>query len=109
MLLPLENLALRRALNHWFDKHRIRPRVIAEFEDSALLKVFGSEGVGIFPAPTVVAEEIKSQYNVKLLGHATPVEERFYAISIERRIANPAAVAIWNAARHELFASKPIR
>ncbi len=108
MLLPLENLALRRALNHWFDKHRIRPRIIGEFEDSALLKVFGSEGVGLFPAPTVVAEAIKKQYSVKLLGHAAAVEERFYAISIERRIVNPAAVAICNAARHELFA-KPRR
>lgn len=108
MLLPLENLALRRALNYWFEKHRIRPRIIGEFEDSALLKVFGSEGVGLFPAPTVVAEAIKAQYNVKVLGPATSVEERFYAISIERRIVNPAAVAICNAARHELFA-KPRR
>jgi LysR family transcriptional activator of nhaA len=104
-LLPLENMTLRRSLNQWFDRHKIKPRVVAEFEDSALLKVFGADGVGIFPAPTVMEEEVVRQYGVLPLGRADDVRERFYTISIERRLKNPAVVAILEAARHELFAN----
>jgi LysR family transcriptional activator of nhaA len=103
LLLPLEHLALRRALNPWFDRHDVRPRVVAEFQDSALLKVFGADGAGIFPAPTAVEREIVAQYGVRVLGRAADVRERFYAISVERRLKHPAVVAISEAARHELF------
>jgi len=103
-LLPLENSALRRMLNQWFDRHGIKPRVVAEFEDSALLKVFGSDGVGIFVAPTVVEKEVSYQYDVSVIGRAEEVKERFYAVSVERRLKNPAIVAISDVARHELFA-----
>jgi LysR family transcriptional activator of nhaA len=105
MLLPLENSILRRSLNQWFDRNGIKPRVVAEFEDSALLKVFGADGVGLFAAPTVVESEVIAQYGVQLLGRTDEVRERFYAISIERRLKNPAVVAISDAARHELFAA----
>lgn len=104
MLLPLENLTLRRALNQWFDRNDIKPRVVSEFEDSALLKVFGADGVGLFVAPTVVADEVSAQYGVEVLGRVDEVRERFYAISVERRLKNPAVVAISDAARHEMFA-----
>jgi LysR family transcriptional activator of nhaA len=104
MLLPLENLTLRRSLNQWFDRNDIKPRVVAEFEDSALLKVFGADGLGLFAAPAVVEEEVIAQYNVELLGRADAVKERFYAISVERRLKNPAVVAILDAAREEIFA-----
>jgi LysR family transcriptional activator of nhaA len=104
MLLPLGNSALRRALNQWFDNNGVKPRVVAEFEDSALLKVFGADGVGIFTAPTAVAKEVCRQYGVGVIGHAPDVRERFYAVSVERRLKNPAVVAISEAARHELFA-----
>jgi LysR family transcriptional regulator, transcriptional activator of nhaA len=104
MLLPLEHLTLRRALNHWFDQHGIKPRVVAEFEDSALLKVFGGDGLGIFASPTVVEKQVIRQYGVGLIGRAQQVRERFYAISVERRLKNPAVVAICDVARHELFA-----
>ena len=107
VLLPLENLTLRRSLSQWFDKNGIKPKVVAEFEDSALLKVFGGNGLGLFPAPTVVESEVISQYGVQLLGRAEEVRERFYAISVERRLKHPAVVAISEAARHELFASGP--
>jgi LysR family transcriptional regulator, transcriptional activator of nhaA len=106
MLLPLESLTLRRSLNSWFERHAIKPRVVAEFEDSALLKVFGRDGLGLFPAPSVVAKEVMAQYDVQLLGRAEDVRERFYAISVERRLKHPAVVAISDAARHELFASR---
>ena len=107
MLLPLEGLALRRSLNQWFDRHNLKPRVIAEFEDSALLKAFGGDGVGVFPAPTVAEKEILSQYRVGLLGRAPELKERFYAISVERKLKNPAVLAITGAARAEMFADTP--
>lgn len=105
MVLPLENTSLRRALNQWFDRHGVRPRVVAEFEDSALLKVFGADGVGIFAAPTVVRREICRQYGVSVVGHTDEVKERFYAVSVERRLRHPAVVAISDVARQELFAT----
>jgi LysR family transcriptional activator of nhaA len=103
MVLPLENSTLRRMLHQWFDRHAVKPRVVAEFEDSALLKVFGADGLGIFTAPTVVEKEVCSQYGVSVVGHANDVKERFYAVSVERRLKNPAIVAISDVARQELF------
>lgn len=104
MLLPFENTTLRRSLNQWFDRHDIKPRVVAEFEDSALLKVFGGDGYGLFPAATVVEKEVMAQYRVELLGRTREVKEQFYAISVERRLVHPAVVAISEAARKGLFA-----
>ena len=103
MLLPLEHLPLRRALNQWFDRHDIKPRVVAEFEDSALLKEFGAGGVGIFASPSVIEKDIIGQYDVGLLGRAEGIRERFYAISAERRMKHPAVVAISDAAKQDLF------
>ena len=103
-LLPLETLHLRRSLNLWFDRHGIKPQIVAEFEDSTLLETFGASGIGLFSAPSVVEKQIITQYGVQLLGRAEEVKERFYAISVERRLKHPAVVAISNAARHELFA-----
>ena len=107
MLLPFESLMLRRSLNQWFDRLKIKPRIVAEFEDSALLKVFGGDGLGLFAASSVVEEEVVSQYGVQLLGRADEVRERFYAISVERRLKHPAVVAISDAARRALFAEVP--
>ena len=107
MLLPLEHLPLRRSLNQWFERSGIRPRLVAEFEDSALLKEFGADGAGIFAAPSVVEQEIAARYAVRLLGRTDAVRERFYAISVERRLSHPAVVAISDTARHELFAAGP--
>ena len=105
VLLPLENLTLRRSLDQWFDRHDLRPRVVAEFEDSALLKVFGGDGLGVFPAPTVLEADVARQYGVHVVGRAPEIRERFYAISAERRLRNPAIVAITENARHEMFRS----
>jgi LysR family transcriptional activator of nhaA len=103
MLLPTDNTAMRRALEQWFQQQEIRPRLVAEIEDSALLKVFGEHGAGIFAAPTVVAADVKRQYGVRALGVAKGVRERFYAITVERRITNPGTAAIAAAARERLF------
>ncbi|MEZ4362702.1 MAG: transcriptional activator NhaR [Kofleriaceae bacterium] len=106
MLLPLESSPLRRALNQWFERQRIKPRVVAEFEDSALLKVFGADGVGLFPAPAAVRKEVMSQGEAVRVGCVDGVTERFYAVTAERRLKHPAVVAISEAAREELFAPR---
>jgi LysR family transcriptional activator of nhaA len=77
--------------------------VVAEFEDSALLKVFGAEGLGLFPAPAVMEQAVKDQYGVQLLARVEEVREQFWAISMERRLENPAVVALRDSARQELF------
>jgi len=99
MLLPTENTTLRRSLDQWFASHDIRPNLVGEFEDSALLQVFGQAGIGIFPAHSFIADEVKRQYQVLPIGRLHGVRERFYAISVERRLKHPAAVAISRAAR----------
>ncbi len=104
-LLPAGSSALRRELEAWFDQHRLRPTVVGEFDDSALLKVFGQAGVGAFAAPSVIAREIGRQYGVKLVGRTQGPVERFYAISAERRLKHPGVMAISAAARSELFAA----
>jgi len=104
MLLPLENSPLRRSLNQWLDRNGVKPRVVGEFEDSALLNVFGADGIGLFPAPSAVADAVCRQYGVQLVGRAPEVKERFYAVSVERRLKKPAVIAITDAARQELFA-----
>ncbi len=103
-LLPAGSLTLRRSLNVWFEKHAIVPRVIAEFEDSALLKVFGADGVGVFAAPLAVASEVEERYHVEQLGLAEGVSERIYAISAERRLKHPGVLAIVRAALQDSLA-----
>ncbi len=103
MLLPMVGTPLRRSLDTWFDTLTIRPRVIGEFEDSALLKVFGGDGAGVFVAPSAVEREVRRQYGVELLGRIDEVQERYYAITVERRIRHPAVVAICENARDEIF------
>jgi LysR family transcriptional activator of nhaA len=100
VLLPTENTTLRRALDQWFAAHGLRPRVVASVEDSALLKTFGQAGVGAFPAPTAVEAEVCRQYEVKVVGRTDEVRERFYAISVERKLKHPAVIAISDAARN---------
>jgi LysR family transcriptional activator of nhaA len=103
MLLPTQNTSLRRALEQWFDATDILPQVVHEFEDSAILKVFGQHGEGLFAAPSAIEPEICQQYGVQVVGRIDEVKERFYAISVERRLKHPAVVAISNAARELLF------
>ena len=81
----------------------MRPRVVAEIEDSALLKVFGQQGAGIFAVPTIGAKEVKRQYGVYAIHEAPFVRDGFYAITVERRTTHPAAAAIAKAAREQLF------
>jgi LysR family transcriptional activator of nhaA len=103
ILLPGENSDLRRALDLWFERQGIQPQLRGQFSDSAVLKVFGSAGLGIFVVPTVVEDEVQRQYRVRLVGRVPEIRERFYAISGERRLKHPAVVAITDAARRNLF------
>ena len=102
-LLPADGTTLRHSLEYWFDGLGIRPAVVGEFEDSALLKVFGQAGAGVFAVPSIVAEDARLQYKVRILGETTEIVERWYAISGERRIQHPAVAAICQAARSRLF------
>jgi LysR family transcriptional activator of nhaA len=104
MILPTENTVLRRSLEQWFEAVGVRPRIVAEVEDSALLKVFGQHGSGIFPAPEVTAGEVRRLHGVRSVGRTDAVRERFYAITVERRITHPAVAAITASARGRIFA-----
>ncbi|HEY7210667.1 MAG TPA: transcriptional activator NhaR [Bryobacteraceae bacterium] len=102
-LMPLKGSASRRTLEQWFDLHNIRPAVIGEFQDRALLNVFGQAGIGIFASPAVVEREIRRYYRVTLVGRLQPATEEFYAISAERKIRHPAVASISESARQNLF------
>ncbi len=103
MLLPLEGSSMRRSIDDWFDRKNLAPRVIAEFDDSALLKAFGEAGNGVFPAPTAIAEEIEHMYGARSIGTASNVNETYVAISPERRLKHPAVLEITRSARSSLF------
>jgi LysR family transcriptional activator of nhaA len=103
-LLPLETSSLRRALDQWFEAQRIRPRVVGEFKDSALMMTFGQARAGLFAAPSAIEKQVQEHYKVGVIGRTSEVVERFYAISVERKLKHPAVVAISEAARDTLFA-----
>ena len=103
-LLPGGNSALRRTLEEWFDSLKIRPKVVAEFDDPALAKVVAAAGLGVFAAPDVVQEDIRKRYKLQLVGRVENVRQRFYAISVERKIRHPAVLAISDTARKHIFA-----
>ena len=104
ILLPAEGTTLRGTLEQWFDSLEIRPIIVGEFEDSALLKAFGQAGVGVFAVPSVIQDEVGRQYGVEPIGVIEGVVERFYAISLERKVRHPAVAAVCIAAKSVLFA-----
>ena len=104
-LLPTGHTAVRRSLDRWMDDHSIFPNIVGEFEDSALLKVFGQAGEGIFPVPTAIENRIKKQFGVHLVGRIPDVPDKFYAISAEKRVQHEATLLIVKQARNKLFDS----
>jgi LysR family transcriptional activator of nhaA len=102
VLLPMHGTALRSSLDAWFDQVGIAPNVIAEFEDSALLKAFGESGAGLFPAPQVIHRQLRHTYHVQRIGNAGPVKETFYAISPERVLKQRTVRWITDSARERL-------
>lgn len=105
MLLPDVRVPFRRALVAWLEKHDIAPRVISEIGDSALLKVFGARGFGVFAVPTVVEAEVIKQYDVALVGRIDDVRDQYYLISGERRLKHPVIARVVRLARARLFAT----
>ncbi len=105
-LLPTES-ASRRGLDAWLRAHDIRPEIVGEFDDSALAKVFGQAGSGLFTAPSVLEDEVERKHEVRALGKAEGLVARFYLITAERRLKHPAVVAISEAAKNDVFADVP--
>jgi LysR family transcriptional activator of nhaA len=103
MLLPSPHSALRRRMDDWFEAHEVFPRIVGEFDDSALLKAFGEAGAGVFAGPTVIAEEICRMYRMAVIGETDEIKERFYAISPERRLRHASVVMITDTAKADLF------
>ncbi len=89
VLMPTAHAAVRARLDHWFEQHAIRPRIVGEFEDSALLKTFGASGMGIFPAAEWVHEDLLAHYAVQRLGPCEGVTEHFFAIGTEKKVQHP--------------------
>jgi LysR family transcriptional activator of nhaA len=104
VLLPSSDSTFRRALNEWFESRNVRPKIVAELDDAALASVFGEAGLGVFAAPDVIEDEITQRYRVQLVGRAKGIRQRFYAISVERKIRHPGVVAICEVARKHIFA-----
>jgi LysR family transcriptional activator of nhaA len=104
-LLPTESTALRRSMDQWFESEGIHPKVQGEFDDSALLKVFGQDGLGLVVAPTMIEERVARQYELQLVGRLDAVRERYYAISVERKIRHPAVLSICQVARADFAKS----
>ncbi len=102
LLLPMRNTILRRSIDYWLEENELRPKIVGEFEDSAMLKIMGRAGVGIFPAPGIIRQEVESMYGVEYLGTIPDISEKFFALSVERKVKHPAVLAITNAARKKL-------
>ena len=101
-LLPASNTALRRALEKWFQAGKIRPHVVAEFDDAALMTVAAADGLGFFAVPTLVVKEVVARYGFQIIGRTEDCAQQFYVISAERKLTQPAVLAITSQARAAL-------
>lgn len=97
-LMQSKKSAVRTRLSSWLEKQNIAPNIVAEFDDSALMKSFGQTGFGVFSSPTLIEEYVADKYGVKILGRTDKFKEPYYIISPERRLKHPAILEIVNAA-----------
>ena len=102
ILVPTRSTILRRSLDYWFEHGEIRPKIVGEFDDSAMLKIMGSAGVGIFPVPAIIRKEVEDMYGVEFIGNLSDLTEKFYALSVELKVKHPAVLAITEVARKKL-------
>jgi LysR family transcriptional activator of nhaA len=102
-LLPGADVALQPRLMRWFESSRLRPRIVGEFDDSALLKAFGQAGAGFFVAPTAIEAHVARQHEVDIVGRIDAVRDQIYAITTERRLTHPITTAICQSAQREIF------
>ncbi|MEO8350419.1 MAG: LysR family transcriptional regulator [Chthoniobacteraceae bacterium] len=103
-LLPSENTSLRMLIERWFDGQNVRPQVLAEFDDSALMEAVAGQIGACFPLHSVVKDEALKRYGFRVVGEASDCRADFYAITAERRIKHPAVVAVTAHAQTRLFA-----
>ena len=104
MLLPTEQNGIRRLFDQWITNQEVYPSLKAQFDDSALVKSFGSAGEGVFFMPQIIETEVCENFGVKVIGSTEDIKQAFYAISAERRVRHPAVAAICDYARDEIFA-----
>ena len=109
LLTAAEGAALQRSVAHWFETRSIRPRVVGEFQDSALMESFGEAGVGVFPAPDAVESEVRAAFGVERVGTLDGEREWYWALTVERKLRHPGVVTITETARSELFGRAPPR
>ncbi len=102
-ILPTEGTLMRRSVDQWIDEAQLYPQVVGEMDDTALMKVFAEAGVGFIPAPMAIAAEIEAQFGLHLVLELPGAVERFYAITVQRRLQHPAVLAISQAAKNALF------
>jgi LysR family transcriptional activator of nhaA len=108
LLIPGEDSALRAPLTRWLERKGVRPRIVGEFDNSALMKAFGQAGAGVFPAPLASELDVERQYGAVKLGETKEIKERFFVISVERRIAHPAVRAVSEGAHGGVFADPEV-
>lgn len=96
LLLPTRHNMVRGQIDRWLESHGIRPDIVGEYEDSALLQTFGRSGLGLFPAPLALADEVRRQLEAEPIGPMEGVREHIFAISNERRIRHPAVEALYS-------------
>jgi len=106
ILLPTAATAIRRKLDRWFDGHSVRPNLVGEFDDFALLRAFAETGAGLFPIPVVLERKFRAKYGFDRIGEAEGVIAQFYAVSVERKLKNTAVIAICESARQQIFGAK---
>ncbi len=104
-LLPTRNNALRGRIDEWFELHTVRPDIVGEFEDNALLNTFGRRGAGLFFAPAALAADLEEQFGALQVGQVPQVREQVYAISNERKILHPAVEAILSSVHQGVFST----
>ena len=104
VILPGSDSTFRRALDEWFRSRNIHPQIVAELDDLALASVLAEKGLGVLAAPDVISKELRQRYSLQLVGRAKDLRQRFFAISMERKIKNPAVAAICEVARKKIFA-----
>jgi LysR family transcriptional activator of nhaA len=102
-LMPGAEVAIRSALERWFEDQRIAPRIVGEFDDGALMKAFAQGGAGFFVAPSALSNYVCHQYSVRAVGRIETIKEQLYAITTERRMQHPAAVLVRDAASRDVF------
>lgn len=106
-LMPFEGTMIRRELDRWFAAEGIQPRIVAQFEDSALIKSFGQSGLGVFAAPTVLQDQISNHYGVEVIGQAPDLREHYFLINTERRIHHSGVSTIVRVAKTNIFGPRP--